>query len=147
MEDLCITCHNQEGHFYGYTAHAEEGITCTDCHLQVSDSPVGEGHGRREHSFTVGFDTCNDCHGDGMHFPIKDVSLVGGELVLTEDGAVEETQTADEVIIEEEPQAQPAQPLNYLLVAAVGMGFGMAVTPWAESLYSRTVGRGRKEDD
>ncbi len=150
MEGLCITCHNQEGHFYGYTAHSQEGISCTDCHLRVSDSPVGEGHGRREHSFTVGFDTCNDCHGEGMHFPIKDVSLVSGELVWPEDGSAEEAQPAGEKFessINQEPQAQPVQPLNYLLVAAVGMGFGMAITPWAESFYSRTVGRGRKEND
>jgi hypothetical protein len=39
--------------------------------------------------------------------------------------------------VTEEPAPQPAQPLNYLLVAAVGMGFGAAVTPLAENWYRR----------
>lgn len=33
---------------------------------------MGEGHGRRLHTFSVGLDTCNQCHNDQMHFPTSD---------------------------------------------------------------------------
>ena len=41
--------------------------------------------------------------------------------------------------VDEEPSPQPAKPFNYLIIAAVGMGFGVAVTPFAEGWYRRFV--------
>jgi hypothetical protein len=40
-----------------------------------------------------------------------------------------------------EPDPAPASPLNYLLVAAVGLTFGVAVSPVAENWYGRFVNR------
>lgn len=143
MRDLCTTCHTDEGHFYNYTGHAMEGLQCTDCHLRVSDSPMGEGHGQRLHTFDVDLATCTECHGQEMHFPATNTSASGAEeLMQTAYAPVTDAacEMEDGAIIEEPPQ-QPAQPLNYLLVAAVGMGFGAAVTPVAEKWYHRFFSR------
>jgi hypothetical protein len=139
MQDLCTTCHMDEGHFYTYTGHAQEGLQCTDCHLRVLDGPLGEGHGQRLHTFEVDLMTCTQCHGQEMHAPVvgeADESKTRDmmQIAYAPDGGACEME-ADAVI--EEPAPQPAQPLNYLLVAAVGMGFGAAVTPVAENWYRR----------
>lgn len=142
MRDLCTTCHNDEGHFYAYTSHAQEGLLCTDCHLRVSDSPVGEGHGQRVHTFTVDLETCNQCHGEGMHLP-ADESVVSSDVVVPANYPIGDFQSRLGLATEVngEPTAAPAQPLNYLIIAVVGIGFGAAITPWAERVYRRLVGK------
>lgn len=144
ISELCTVCHNEEGHFYNFTGHARQNLSCTDCHMKVSDSPMGEGHGQRLHTFEVDLDTCSECHGKEMHFPVPgDDTTTAEEIVWSTSspamgGACE---AQDGTVIAEEPVQPPTQPLNYLLIAAVGMGFGMAVTPFAEGWYRRMVNR------
>jgi formate-dependent nitrite reductase cytochrome c552 subunit len=146
MQDLCTTCHADEGHFYTYTGHAQNGLTCTDCHLRISGSPMGEGHGQRLHTFDVDLATCTQCHGQEMHAPSETSAEPGAEDVTAamqiayapSDGAA---CTFEEGAVVDQPAPQPAQPLNYLLVAAVGMGFGAAVTPVAENWFRRLFSR------
>ena len=38
MQDTCRTCHKEETHFFTFTAHAEEGLLCTDCHCKPKAS-------------------------------------------------------------------------------------------------------------
>lgn len=142
MRDLCTSCHNQEGHFYSYTGHAQQGLQCTDCHLRVTDTPMGEGHGQRLHTFSVDLETCNQCHGEEMHFAVPgEESTETTQMMSTayapvnSAGCPGETNSSETIV--DEPSPQPAQPLNYLLVAVVGMGFGAAVTPFAETWYKR----------
>jgi predicted CXXCH cytochrome family protein len=140
MHDLCTSCHTDEGHFYTYTGHAQRGLTCTDCHLRVSGSPMGEGHGQRLHTFDVDLATCTECHGQEMHGPADQDSAAGAAEVMRTAYApsTESACTAgEEGAIIDEPAPQPAQPFNYVLVAAVGMGFGAAVTPVAEGWFRR----------
>jgi hypothetical protein len=40
-----------------------------------------------------------------------------------------------------EPDPAPSSPLNYLLIAAVGLTFGIAVSPIAENWYGRVANR------
>jgi len=146
MRDLCTTCHNQEGHFYAYTGHAQQGLQCTDCHLRVSNSPIGDGHGQRLHTFSVDLETCNQCHGEEMHFPMPGEETTDtSEMMQTAYAPVSETSctngNGNSQPVHEEPSPQPAQPLNYLLIAAVGMGFGAAVTPFAEGWYRRVINK------
>jgi len=143
MRDLCTSCHREEGHMYGYTAHAQEGLKCTDCHLRVSESPIGEGHGQRLHTFDVDLITCTQCHSEGLHLPITEEQVADTELMQSAYAPLSgEACEIEQPIITEEPSAQPAQPINYLLVAAVGAGFGAALTPMAEGWLRR---RGSKE--
>ncbi|MEK6256778.1 MAG: hypothetical protein N2C13_05620, partial [Chloroflexota bacterium] len=46
-QDLCKACHSEQVHDFSLTAHAETGLACTDCHLRISESEMGEGHGKR----------------------------------------------------------------------------------------------------
>jgi len=143
MQDLCMTCHNEEGHFYAYTDHAEKGLACTDCHLQVSDNPMGDGHGKRQHTFSVDLETCNSCHSDSMHYPTDGASIEGSSNVNPAAYTTsEEVACAYEgEILTEDPTVTSAHPWGYLLVAAAGAGLGVAVSPWAEDWYRRLNGR------
>ncbi len=145
MQDLCVTCHNEESHFYGYTGHAQNGLQCTDCHLRVSESSLGEGHGKRVHTFSVDLATCTQCHGQEMHFPApSDESMEHPMMWSAYAEASEAACEANEfngAPVVAEPAQQTARPLNYLLVAAVGMGFGVAVTPHMEGLIRRVTSR------
>ena len=146
MEDLCATCHTDEGHFFAYTSHAGEGLQCTDCHLRVSEAEMGEGHGQRVHTFAVDLVTCNQCHGDEMHYPASadestDPAAFMWSTYSPNPEEVCEANGFNGSSFGDEPPAQPAKPLNYLVIAAVGMGFGVAVTPFAESWYRRFLAK------
>lgn len=149
MKDLCGTCHTEEGYFFGDTGHAQVGLECTDCHLRVSDTQIGEGHAKRMHTFNVDLETCTQCHGMEMHFPASNEQTnpmsglmwsVYGSSTNSEAEACEGASMNGTPVIEE-PAPQPAKPFNYLIIAAVGMGFGMAVTPFAESWYRRFMSK------
>ena len=142
MEELCSNCHSEESYFFGSTAHAQQELSCTDCHLKVSESPLGEGHGRREHSFGVDLETCNQCHSDEMHLvSMEEESNAPAVTIINNPIAGGESCEDAELAMSSEPDSAPASPLNYLLVAAVGLTFGVAVSPVAESWYGRFINR------
>jgi predicted CXXCH cytochrome family protein len=138
MQELCSNCHSEESFFYGSTAHAQRDLSCTDCHLKVSESPVGEGHGQREHTFAVDLDTCNQCHSQEMHLISMDEEAdAAGVTIINNPIAGGESCEGSDPLTTSEPESAPASPLNYMLVAAVGLTFGMAVSPVAENWYGR----------
>lgn len=141
MEDLCITCHNEEGHYYNYTSHAQEGLSCNDCHLKVSDNEMGDGHGRREHTWAVDLSTCTECHGMSMHFPSIGSDEVDSNMMWTTFASEEEETGPTPTPLTDSPEETEPGPFNYLVVAVVGMGFGVAVTPWVEKYYRRLVSK------
>jgi hypothetical protein len=106
---------------------------------------MGEGHGQRLHTFDVDLATCTQCHGQEMHAPTEASAEAGAEdtaavMRVAYAPSDESSCTAEEGAVIAQPAPQPAQPLNYLLVAAVGMGFGAAVTPVAENWFRRLLG-------
>lgn len=133
---LCRTCHNQESHFYEMTAHAEQGLLCTDCHLRVSDASIGEGHGKRIHTFGVDLRSCTQCHGTEMHYPVTDAMLPHEE-------EPELTPTAMLTVTEQAPapnmvaEPHPASGTNYILAVTVGLALGIIVAPGLDHLYRR----------
>ena len=139
VQELCKTCHTAEGHFYTYTAHAEEGLLCTDCHLRVmEDVTAGEGHNQREHTFAVDLSTCNECHESEMHADGGQMSAIGGTAGDdgTTPGGPANTTGGDQSslpAIEAHAQPQPASYLNFALLAGlIGLAFGAAGSPWVE---------------
>jgi predicted CXXCH cytochrome family protein len=124
--ELCEGCHRENVHFFSYTPHAEQGLTCVDCHLNIQDAVAGEAHGIRQHTFSVGLDSCRECHLDEMHYPNpqnEDALPVGeaqaGFLPGSEDAA-------------------GSSPFQFVLLAAiVGMGAGLVLSPWIERWYVR----------
>lgn len=128
VQELCRSCHGDEVHFYSYTTHAQEGLLCTDCHLRVEDSPMGEGHGQREHTFAVDLESCNQCHGQEMHYPVEEA--------MTNEASPEQTSfDVERAAVAQEPEPSPAY--NPFLLAGVGLILGILLTPWLERAYRR----------
>jgi hypothetical protein len=136
---LCQTCHTNEGHFYNMTAHADEGLLCTDCHLRVSDTPLGEGHAQRHHTFIVDLETCNECHGQDMHYPSESEAESGMGLVDSNTGDSGLSFLTDPQLVGLNPS--PNSPFNLALLAAViGLAFGFVGSPLFERWFRKVKG-------
>lgn len=128
-QQLCQTCHQEEGHFYAMTSHAQSGILCTECHLRVMDGePPGEGHGQRQHSFTVDLDTCNHCHLTDMHAPTTGEASGQSSLLMAETLARASVAPAADL----SPDPPQLSPLMLVLPAGFGLLFGVLLAPWME---------------
>lgn len=131
---LCQSCHTDEGYFYDMTAHAEAELLCTDCHLRVSETPLGEGHAQRHHKFTVDLETCNECHGEDMHFPVS--AEAEDNLIMS--GTTSTDSTISLLTDAHFVEASPSQnsPFNFALLAAlIGLAFGLVGSPIFERLF------------
>ncbi len=161
VQELCIACHNEESYFFEFTAHASKGLLCTDCHLRVNDTDLGEGHGQRMHTFEVDLHTCNQCHDQEMHSPMMEAVNVDGMPVVTAVNNSNELQNSNTATCPETTNttqaifgtqngvayaadpyltSEPAPangPLNYLVPAGIGLVFGMMLAPWVEGIYRR----------
>lgn len=137
-QTLCQTCHKEESHFYGFTAHAEEGLLCTDCHLRVSDAAMGlgEGHSQRVHTFQVDLHSCTQCHGEEMHYPVREATHLPGEDEVVQSGVEDVGNPVDRVeALARTPD--DASPFTYLLAIVVGLGVGITISPVLEGVYRR----------
>jgi len=135
---LCQTCHNEESHFYDFTAHAEEGLLCTDCHLRVSDAEMGlgEGHSQRVHTFQVDLRSCTQCHGEEMHYPVREAMHLPGEDEVVQSGVTDVNNPVGRVeALARTPE--DANPFTYLLAIVVGLGVGITISPLLDSVYRR----------
>ena len=113
---------------------------CADCHLTVSDTAMGEGHGQRDHTFAVDLETCSNCHtSESMHdatiVPTAPAAVVaaslGGHPAATEADMSAEAEALPLV-------PEPISPFGFAVIAAlIGMGFGIVAAPWLESWYRR----------
>ncbi|MDH5507478.1 MAG: multiheme c-type cytochrome [Anaerolineae bacterium] len=128
---LCSACHRNQVHTFSLTTHAEIGLLCTDCHLRVSESEMGNGHGKRVHTFKVDLKTCTGCHAEGLHAPPEELTANPGK------------GTADSVappLYDARLQAQPqaASPTGFVILGTlVGVAFGMILAPWLENWFKR----------
>lgn len=136
VQTLCSNCHPAHGSQYNHTGHAAQGILCTDCHLRVSDTPMGEGHGQRQHTFFVDLETCNNCHSAEMHAPV-------GETV-TSTITVDNSSPTGLIVAHEESGLSlltslpdSSNPLNILFAAGLGLGIGFIIAPVADRWYRR----------
>jgi hypothetical protein len=132
VQETCQTCHTKESHMFTDTLHAQEGLPCTGCHLRVSDSPLGEGHGKRQHTFTVDLNTCTACHSEEMHYPAP------AEGVNIEPGANggESLSQVSGRRLDVSITPTPTSPYNFTVMAAIiGLAFGLVGSPWLERWY------------
>lgn len=158
VQEVCIDCHNEESYFYAFTAHSQEGMICTDCHFQVSETPAGEGHGQLVHTFAVDLNNCNQCHEHQMHSTSSDAAFMGtmGTAMGGEEGegaagvtpceALDTLQQArndivfpdqiDSNVLAPEPPLGLA-PLSFVLPMMFGLALGIVVTPLAERAFRR----------
>lgn len=136
---LCQTCHTNEGYYFNMTVHAEEGLLCTDCHLRVSGTPLGEGHARRSHTFVVDLETCNECHGENMHYPAN--NEVDGGPGFHESGSGDSPLSfmSNPPAVELNPS--PISPINLaVLTAVIGLAFGFVGSPLFERWFHKVKG-------
>lgn len=137
---LCQTCHTDEAHYYAYTDHAEAGLLCVDCHLRVTDETVmGEGHGHRSHTFTVGMETCNGCHADDMHAPgdnKPDVALESRTACYRIDTHAAADDGARPAVVTPTPPSVGEPSL--LLILGLGLIMGLVLYPVVEIANRRS---------
>lgn len=139
---LCRTCHNQESHFYELTAHASEGLLCTDCHLRLTDASAGEGHGRRIHTFEVDLRSCTQCHGAEMHYPVTNAMLppvMTAETVQADEATATPSNEPLAARIVDEPQ--PVSGFTYILAVTVGVVLGVIIAPGLDRLLRRPASK------
>jgi hypothetical protein len=132
VQELCESCHEDLVHSFTETAHADEGLMCADCHLSFSDTEMGEGHGQRDHTFTVELETCANCHNsESMHDSTVVAASLGSHQPITEADMSAEAEQLPLI-------PEPISPFGFAVIAAlIGMGFGIVMAPWLESWYSR----------
>jgi hypothetical protein len=129
VDSMCQTCHTNEGYYFAMSEHGTADLLCTDCHLRISETPLGDGHGKRHHTFMVDLDTCNECHKKSMHYPVT--TAKSGEVVLIS-SSVSDGNTAVHL------QPTATSPFNFALLAAlIGLAFGFVGTPVFENVFRR----------
>lgn len=132
MQDTCRTCHKEETHFFTFTAHAGEGLLCTDCHLAAKSEPLGNGHSQISHTFSIGSETCTSCHNDEMHMPGETADSAAEEPVVME-AAIFPVNNRDSSANVSTTQPAVNSSLNFAVLAAlIGMAFGLVGSPWLE---------------
>ena len=136
---LCQSCHIDEGSNYNMTTHAIEGLLCTDCHLRVSGAPLGEGHAQRNHTFTVDLETCNECHGEKLHYPSDNQVDSGPGFHDSGSAGSGPSLLPNTSAIELNPS--PFSPINLaVLTAVIGLAFGFVGSPLFERWFHKIKG-------
>lgn len=135
VEDTCRSCHRDEVHFYTFTDHAAEGLLCTDCHMQITKDAGENGH--PQHTFTVGKETCTECHIEEMHYPSSAQSAATPpDAMLLQAGFMPPMGDLDAANLDSEPME--TSHVNLIVLAAIiGMMFGLVGSPWLEKYYRR----------
>jgi hypothetical protein len=135
VSSQCAACHGSTVSTYSHSAHSLEGQTCADCHLAPTGEEPGEGHAKRDHTFSVDLTTCTACHAYQLHSSGTDASIEPTQEPLSMMGAVDLATIGT---------PDPVSPLGFSVVAGlVGMAGGMILAPWLERWY-RSI---RREDE
>ncbi|HLO30368.1 MAG TPA: cytochrome c3 family protein [Anaerolineales bacterium] len=141
VSQLCITCHKESNMDFSYTAHAQKGISCVDCHVNHVENTDQTAHSVPDHSFNASLDSCNTCHAQQMHSPTEAKTPEG----TTEPVAAEPT--AEVKLASITPEPDPVSPMGFSAMAAlIGLAGGMVIAPWLERWYHRTVKHHHEED-
>jgi predicted CXXCH cytochrome family protein len=141
VSQLCINCHKESSMDFSYTAHAQKGISCVDCHLKHVESTNQDIHAVPDHSFNASLDSCNACHAEQMHSPTDAKTPEG----ITGPVSVEPTAEVKTASITPEPA--PVSPMGFSALAGLfGLAAGMVLAPWLERWYHRVVKHNREED-
>jgi hypothetical protein len=136
---LCQTCHTDEANNFTMTAHAEEGLLCTNSHLRVSGTPLGQGHAQRSHTFIVDLETCNECHSKDMHYPSDNGGNSGLGINDSDAGGSAPPFRPNTPAVELNPS--PISPINLaVLTAVLGLAFGFVGSPLFERWFHKVQG-------
>jgi len=125
---LCASCHKERSSNFTHTTHSQEGdLACDDCHMAEQTVNAEGGHSKRDHSFFVSLESCNNCHVYQMHDP---VDIHTDQQVVQ---AVDAMAAVEALPVTAEPV--PVSPLGFTLLAGlVGIAFGIIVAPMVDKM-------------
>jgi len=80
-DQMCGTCHTEKLKDFSHATHHLEGVRCMDCHMpEVMGAGLKiKGTGARGHTFSVGAETCANCHREMVHTR-SDIATLEGEV-------------------------------------------------------------------
>lgn len=141
VSQLCITCHKESSMDFSYTAHAQKGISCVDCHVKHLENNERAAHTVPDHSFNASLESCNTCHAQQMHSSTDAISPeISAAPVVIEPTA--EVKTASIT-----PEPDPVSPMGFAVLAAlIGLAGGMVLAPWLERWYHQVVKHSHEDD-
>ena len=117
---------------FSYTAHAQKGISCVDCHVKHLENTERAAHTVPDHSFNASLESCNTCHAQQMHSATEAISPVKATDSLSVEPTVE-VKTASLT-----PEPDPVSPMGFSVLAGlIGLAGGMVLAPWLERWYHR----------
>ncbi len=139
---LCINCHKENSMDFSYTTHAQQSVSCVDCHVKHIETADRTAHTVPDHSFNASLTSCNTCHAQQMHSPTQAVN----PNATAEPVAVEPTAEVQLASVTPEPGA--VSPIGFSAMAGlIGLAGGMVLAPWLERWYQRTVKHNHEEDN
>ncbi len=142
VSQLCITCHKESSMDFSYTAHAQKGISCVDCHVKHLENTERAAHTVPDHSFNASLESCNTCHSQQMHSATQAISPA----VTIGPASIEPTPEVKVASVT--PQPDPVSPMGFSALAGlIGLAGGMVLAPWLERWYYRVVKHNREEDN
>lgn len=135
----CEKCHEDMGKRAEHSTHAQQGVSCIDCHLGPKKG-VDQYHLVPDHSFKPVVETCNACHAKQMHDP-KPTTVVTPTVTPT---LTVPTPTPTPVLTPAVPTVTPFTTLDFSFMGAglLGLGVigGLAMSPvldWVNRLFSK----------
>ncbi len=126
---LCMNCHRDYSMTISYSAHAQAGVMCVDCHLRhYGQETTTDVHAVPDHSFSASIASCNACHVDQMHStsPAANTSL--STQVIPSEPSFPTPQVSN--------TPAPVSPTGFAFLAGLlGLAGGMVLSPWLERWY------------
>ena len=80
-DQMCGTCHTERLENFSHATHHLKGVKCITCHMpEVMGAGLKiKGTGVRGHTFSVGAETCANCHKEMVHSR-SDIATLEGEV-------------------------------------------------------------------
>jgi len=130
-DQMCGTCHTERLKDYSHATHHLKGVKCINCHMpEVMGAGLKiKGTGARGHTYTVGAETCANCHKEMVHTR-SDIAALEGEVQrlkeITPD-ALQKQVVDQQKDIEELRTAVQANRRVFSVIVVVAFFLGVAI--------------------
>jgi hypothetical protein len=130
-DQMCGTCHTERLKDYSHATHHLKGVKCIDCHMPavMGAGLKIKGTGARGHTYSVGAETCANCHKEMVHTR-SDIAELEGEVQrlkeITPD-ALQKQVVDQQKDVEELRTAVQANRRVFSVVVVVAFFLGVAI--------------------
>ena len=128
--NLCASCHPSRVNDFIHTQHSQQGLNCISCHLQMTNTTLGDGSAKLDHTFSVSLTTCNSCHVTDMH-----KGVVAG-LQHQPTPTLDAMMSVETATVTSEPQ-RVSQMGFTTLAGLAGLVLGIIIAPWIGRIQRR----------